>query len=63
MDQNKNQGQDKNQEQTKDQDKNQGQDKGQGQGGGVTNRPLDREQKEQDELPPRGQTKDEKRNA
>ena len=28
-------------------------------GGGITNRPLAEEQKEQDEVPPRGQTKDE----
>ena len=27
--------------------------------GGITNRPLDREQEEQDEVPPRGRTKDE----
>ena len=31
--------------------------------GGITNRPLDREQQEQSELPPRGQAKDEERNA
>jgi hypothetical protein len=31
-------------------------------GAGITNRPLGREQKEQDEVPPRGQTKDEERN-
>jgi hypothetical protein len=33
------------------------------QGGGITNRPLDRELKEQSQVPPRGQTKDEDRNA
>ena len=33
------------------------------QGGGITNRPLGREQKEQSEVPPRGKTKDEERNA
>jgi hypothetical protein len=27
--------------------------------GGITNRPLEREQKEQEEVPPRGRTKDE----
>ena len=32
------------------------------QGGGITNRPLAEEQQEQDEVPPRGQTKDEERN-
>jgi hypothetical protein len=34
-----------------------------GQGGGITNRPRDREQREQEEVPPRGQTKNEDRNA
>jgi hypothetical protein len=33
------------------------------QGGGITNRPLKREQQEQEEVPPRGKTKDEERNA
>lgn len=33
------------------------------QGGGITNRPLDRELKEQAEVPARGQTKDEDSNA
>ena len=33
------------------------------QGGGITNRPLDREQQEQAEVPPRGQTKDEGRDG
>ena len=33
------------------------------QGGGITNRPLDRELQEQAEVPGRGQTKDEDRNA
>jgi hypothetical protein len=32
-------------------------------GGGITNRPLDRELQEQSEVPPRGETKDEDRNA
>ena len=44
-----------------DPNKNQGQPGQQGeadQGGGVSNRPLDREQNEQDELPPRGRSKD-----
>jgi hypothetical protein len=31
------------------------------QGGGITNRPLDREEDEQAQVPPRGQTKDEER--
>jgi hypothetical protein len=31
------------------------------QGGGITNRPLNREQQEQAQVPPRGQTKDEER--
>ena len=39
---------------------NERQDEGQ-QGGGITNRPLAEEQQEQDEVPPRGQTKDEER--
>ena len=30
-------------------------------GAGITNRPLDREQEEQAQVPPRGQTKDEER--
>jgi hypothetical protein len=34
-----------------------------GQGGGITNRPLDREQREQEEVPPRGRTRDEDNNA
>jgi hypothetical protein len=34
-----------------------------GQGGGITNRPLDREQREQEEVPPRGQSRDEDSNA
>jgi hypothetical protein len=33
------------------------------QGGGITNRPLDRELQEQSEVPSRGQTKEEDRNA
>lgn len=31
--------------------------------GGITNRPLEREEREQEEVPPRGQRKDEARNA
>jgi hypothetical protein len=31
------------------------------QGAGITNRPLEREQNEQEQVPPRGQTKDEER--
>ena len=31
-------------------------------GAGITNRPLERERKEQQEIPPRGKTKDEERN-
>jgi hypothetical protein len=31
-------------------------------GAGITNRPLEREEQEQSEVPPRGQTKDEERN-
>lgn len=33
------------------------------QAGGITNRPLEREAQEQHEVPPRGRTKDEDRNA
>ena len=32
-------------------------------GGGITNRPLQREQREQEEVPPRGKTKDEERHG
>lgn len=51
-----------NPEQDRNRDERAGQNRGD-QGAGITNRPLDREQQEQREVPPRGRTKDETRNA